>query len=722
MKMRVLFVLSLFLLCSEELKSQQLTRFLVLKALDSTSISGVTVLLNNKPIATTDSTGIVVFNINEGINFIGFSAEGFASQEVSVSFSSVEVQVIYLMEQAEKLEDVIIVSSTRSNQSIENAPIKVEVLDAEEMKEESMVKPANVLGIIGDISGVQVQQISAVSGSSNIRIQGLEGRYTQILRDGMPLYEGFSGNFGLMSIPPLDLKQAELIKGSSSTLYGGGAIGGMVNLISKKPTQQQEAIVSINQTTLQETDINSFLSERKNRFGYTLYLGGTTQSAVDVNKDGFSDLPQLRSMVFHPRLFYYPNSATTFTLECSYTKENRLGGDMFVIQNQKDAVHQYFEKNQTERMTVAFLAERKIGSHVTIAWKSSLSQFLNSISSTLSLLKAKQTDFFSELSYLINRRQNIWVTGLNVTGNQFVKVSGDPIYLKNSRNQTLGLFSQFSRKFGSRSSFELGIRNDYQNQYGNFFLPRVALYHQLSAITGIRLGYGAGYKIPNALSTQLIDYSIQNLLPISPSIVAEKSNGYNLEVNFKRKWNGGNEVFLNQSFFLTQLNRPLIATQQANGQVEFSNAQKPIVSKGLDTYIKLRWRDWELYTGITYTIAERKYLEESQFMPLTPKYKMAFMLTREWEGKVRFCIESTYTGFQYRMDYTKTPDYLFLAGMVAYDFNKHLTAVFNVENLLDVRQSRFEPLYSGSITNPVFSPLWAPVDGRVFNLSFKLQL
>lgn len=473
---------------------------------------------------------------------------------------------------------------------------------------------------------------------------------------------------------------------------------------------------------MQETDINSFLSERKNRFGYTLYLGGTTQSAVDVNKDGFSDLPQLRSMVFHPRLFYYPNSATTFTLECSYTKENRLGGDMFVIQNQKDAVHQYFEKNQTERMTVAFLAERKIGSHVTIAWKSSLSQFLNSISSTLSLLKAKQTDFFSELSYLINRRQNIWVTGLNVTGNQFVKVSGDPIYLKNSRNQTLGLFSQFSRKFGSRSSFELGIRNDYQNQYGNFFLPRVALYHQLSAITGIRLGYGAGYKIPNALSTQLIDYSIQNLLPISPSIVAEKSNGYNLEVNFKRKWNGGNEVFLNQSFFLTQLNRPLIATQQANGQVEFSNAQKPIVSKGLDTYIKLRWRDWELYTGITYTIAERKYLEESQFMPLTPKYKMAFMLTREWEGKVRFCIESTYTGFQYRMDYTKTPDYLFLAGMVAYDFNKHLTAVFNVENLLDVRQSRFEPLYSGSITNPVFSPLWAPVDGRVFNLSFKLQL
>ena len=721
MKWRGLVVLSLFFICLQDVKSQHLTRFKVLNASDSTPIASVTVLLNDLPIATTDSVGMVECNVQAGKDFIGFSAKGFTPKKVSIPVSVEKELVIYLIEEVDKLEDVIIVSSTRSNQPIESAPIKVEVLDAEEMKEESMVKPATVLGIIGDISGVQVQQISAVSGSSNIRIQGLEGRYTQILRDGMPLYEGFSGNFGLMSIPPLDLKQAELIKGSSSTLYGGGAIGGLVNLISKKPTQEQEAIVSINRTTLQETDFNSFLSKRKNKLGYTLYAGETTQSAVDVNKDGFSDLPQLQSMVFHPRLFFYPNATTSFTFECSYTKENRLGGDMFVIQNQKDTVHQYFEKNQTDRMTFAFSAERKTGHYGTIASKSSISQFVNLISSNQNILKAKQTDFFSELSYLMNRLQNAWVVGLNATGNQFTKLSGDSIHLKNTRHVTVGVFSQFTRKFTNHSSLEIGLRNDYQNQYGNFLLPRMAVYHQMNNAIGIRAGYGAGYKIPNALSTQLVDYPIQNILPIPAGTRAEQSNGFNLEANFKRKWPGGNEVFVNQAFFLTQLNHPVIATQQPNEQVVFSNGQKPILSKGFDTYVKLKWNDWELYAGITYTIAERKYLEVNQFMPLTPKFRMAYMLTREWEDKIRFCIESSYTGFQYRLDNSKTPDYFFLAGMVSYSFNKHLTAVLNVENLLDVRQSRFEPLYSGSITNPVFSSLWAPIDGRVFNLSIKLQ-
>src|ERR1700744_913759 len=120
--------------------------------------------------------------------------------------------------------------------------MKVEVIGSEDMREENTIKPANIASILGDVSGVQIQQSSAVSGNTNVRIQGLNGQYTQILRDGMPLYDGFSGGFGILQIPPLDLKQVELIKGSASTLYGGGAIAGLINLISKRPTEEQEAI------------------------------------------------------------------------------------------------------------------------------------------------------------------------------------------------------------------------------------------------------------------------------------------------------------------------------------------------------------------------------------------------------------------------------------------------------------------------------------------------
>jgi len=182
-------------------------------------------------------------------------------------------------------------------------------------------------------------------------------------------------------------------------------------------------------------------------------------------------------------------------------------------------------------------------------------------------------------------------------------------------------------------------------------------------------------------------------------------------------------LFINQAFFLTQLNNPLVPTQYSGGDITFfRNESKPIVSKGFDTYAKLHCFGIDLYAGVTYTIAERKYLESNQFVPYTPTFRMAYMLTKEWEGKGRFCIESSYNGPKYRFDNTKTPGYLFFASMVEYKFNKHVSVILNGENLLDYRQSKSESLFTGSISNPSFNTLWAPIDGRVINLCLKLNL
>ena len=171
------------------------------------------------------------------------------------------------------------------------------------MQEESGIKPAGIASILGDISGVQIQQTSAISGNSNVRIQGLDGRYTQILKDGMPLFDGFSGGLGVLNIPPLDLQQVEIIKGSASTLYGGGAIGGLVNIISRKPTTKQELTALANYSTLSEKNLNLYASKKYNFLGYTFFAGYTSQNAKDINKDGFSDVPEINSVVVHPKLF-----------------------------------------------------------------------------------------------------------------------------------------------------------------------------------------------------------------------------------------------------------------------------------------------------------------------------------------------------------------------------------------------------------------------------------
>ncbi|MCH5688458.1 Plug domain-containing protein [Niabella sp. W65] len=131
-----------------------------------------------------------------------FTALGYKEAQLTITIPyAFDTLTVPLAENEKELEEVTIVASSRNNLHIENSPLKVEVLGREEMEEESVIKPAGIASILGDVSGVQIQQSSAITGNANVRIQGLDGRYTQILKDGMPLYDGFSGGFGILSIP-----------------------------------------------------------------------------------------------------------------------------------------------------------------------------------------------------------------------------------------------------------------------------------------------------------------------------------------------------------------------------------------------------------------------------------------------------------------------------------------------------------------------------------------
>ncbi len=183
-----------------------------------------------------DNNGRVAFNnLAAGEIKITFSFVGYENATVRFKIPQGDtVQIIYLQKD-EKTEEEVIITSSRTNSRIEDLPTKVEVLGSEEVDEEAGTIPGNIASLLGDIAGIQNQRTSGTTGSIDLRVQGLPGKYTQILRDGLPLFGGYSGSFSVLQIPPLDLKQVEIIKGASSTLYGGGAIAGMINLISKTP-------------------------------------------------------------------------------------------------------------------------------------------------------------------------------------------------------------------------------------------------------------------------------------------------------------------------------------------------------------------------------------------------------------------------------------------------------------------------------------------------------
>src|SRR5688500_14626371 len=139
------------------------------------------------------------------------------------------------LERPAVIEEEITVTATRSDKRIEDEPLRVEVLGREEIEEKALMTPGDIAMLLNETGGLRVQVTSPSLGAANVRIQGLRGRYSQVLSDGLPLYGGQTGAIGLLQIPPLDLGQVEVIKGVASSLYGMSAIGGVVNLVSRRP-------------------------------------------------------------------------------------------------------------------------------------------------------------------------------------------------------------------------------------------------------------------------------------------------------------------------------------------------------------------------------------------------------------------------------------------------------------------------------------------------------
>jgi outer membrane receptor for ferrienterochelin and colicins len=205
----------------------------------------------------TDAMGLVSASTSPGRVEIKVTKEGYAAVTTSVVVvAGQKQQVLVELDEAPTLEEEVVVSATRTNKRVEDQPMRVEVVPGEEVQEKIMMTPGDVSMLLNETNGLRVQTTSPSLGGATVRIQGLRGRYTQVLADGLPLYGGQTGSIGLLQIPPMDLGQVEVIKGAASALYGMSAIGGVVNLVSRRPpARDREAELLINRTSHAGTDI-----------------------------------------------------------------------------------------------------------------------------------------------------------------------------------------------------------------------------------------------------------------------------------------------------------------------------------------------------------------------------------------------------------------------------------------------------------------------------------
>jgi len=622
------------------------------------------------------------------------------------------------------LENVVI-SSSRTNQRLKNIPLIVQVVNREDIEEGMAQSPANIRELLTELSGTQVQQTSAVSGNAAIRLQGLDGRYTQLLKDGFPLYGGFSGSLSILQVPPLDLRQVEVIKGAGSALYGGDAVAGIINLVSRTPDSLLHLDVIANQTQRGGADLAGYYSRRSQHTGLTLMATASRQTPVDVNKDGFTDIARIRQGTIAPSFFWYPDDNTTIRLGLNASAEDRTGGDLQAVRHGADSLHSFLQSNHTDRDYYQLSIIRKGRRQQTMTFKNSVGYFFRRIEQTAGEpargvfatgFSGGQVSSFTEASYGFRTVAHQVVGGISLVTDRF-----DPSHPHQGlgyTHTTAGVFAQDDWKLSQKLTFEAGARADAERTV--YFLPRLALLYKPVRDMRVRLGGGFAYKLPTVFNAQDEEDGYQQVYPMASGTRAERSASANLAINYSGTPGDELRFAADENVYYTRLSHMLIPLTDSlqRGWLYYVNAPGAVVSFGSETNARLTLDDLSFAVSYTYTHTQRQYLAGKPPLPLAPESRLASVLSYEAEPHWKAGVDAFFTGGQWLDNGTRTRSFWTFDLMVQSTWG-HCSVMLNLENFTDTRQSRWGPLYSGTMQDPVFGQIYAPLEGRIISLAFR---
>jgi outer membrane receptor for ferrienterochelin and colicins len=689
------------------------------------SLANATVIIKDlKKSAAADDKGLIIFSdLPAGVYTFIFSHVGYKQIERKFTIPSPTSEILEIeLEESEEEEEEVIIQSTRTSRTIQNIPTRVETIAGEEVDEKNNMRPANVSMLLHESTGIHVQQTSATSANASIRIQGLDGRYTQILKDGFPNFSGFSGGLSVLEIPPLDLKQVEIIKGPASTLYGGGAIAGVINFISIEPGANNYAKLLLNQSNIGQTNVAAFVTQKNDKMGFTMLLTGNRQQAYDVDKDEFTEVPKTRDFTFSPKIFFYPRQNTQLSIGHTITTGDRRGGDILVLQGKADPSHTYFENNKTFRNITNIEFRKKIKENNRIVAKQSLSFFDRKIQIPGYGFKGLQSNAYADISYLQKLKNHIFISGVNFIYDDFKENKSYSGVERNERNITGGIYIQDSWDASGKLSFENGLRIDVTNRYGVFVLPKISVLYRINRSLSSRIGAGMGYKLATMFTEQTETIQYKDVAALDQNLEAEKSYGATADINFRNKISDGLELSFNHMFFYTVINHPLILQAGIVPGYFFVNADKTTQSYGFETNAKFILKDtWKLFVGYTLNETKAKWQTGNQFLPLVPRGKLNLALIYEKHDFLKIGLEGYRTEKQFLSNGNSTPAFWEFGFMAEKPLGK-ISLYINFENFTDERQSNYKAVVNAPHSNPSFDEIWNHTEGFAVNGGIKIKL
>lgn len=612
-------------------------------------------------------------------------------------------------DEAIELEETVIVTATRSDRRLQDEPLRVEVVGREEIEEKALMTPGSVAMLLAETTGLRVQTTSPSIGAANVRIQGLRGRYSQMLADGLPMYGSSGDSFSVLQVPPLDLGQVEIIKGAASALYGPSALGGVINLVSRRPRETAtDALVNVSSQTARDVTV---VAGHAPSAGWSwLLLGGYHgQHRQDLDEDGWADLPAFDRVVARPRVFFEDGRGGSLLVTAGFTAEDRRGGTMPGAR-------------APDGLPFAQALDTRRGDSGGV-WRTLVGERLLSVRGSFADLR--QARDFGGVGERIARRTWFGEASLTSAHGPHTVVIGTAVSRESLRHDELpafdyvftspGVFAQDELTLGARAALAVSARVDRHSEYGWLVSPRVSLLIRPAGAFTVRISGGGGAHAPTPFTEETDETGLARLdLPVG--LRAERAGSASVDATWAR---GPWEV--SATLFGSRVRHPVQAVASAPERVRFENAGLPTHTWG--TELLLRWRRGRWLAMLTHGHTSSTEADPEgagrRDVPLTPGESASFNLLWEDHDRGRLGLEVYYTGRQSLDDnpYRAQGAGYVLFGVLGERPVGPLRAFVNLENIGNVRQTKYDPL-----VRPTRRPdgrwtvdAWAPLDGFVVN-------
>ncbi len=687
-----------------------------------------------------DATGRVTLTLPVGAHVVIASKLGYAPDTVRLTLAvGADTAITFrLRPQAATLSVVTVSAARGGDRRVSEEPTRVEVIGHEDVEEKTAMQPGNIAMLLNETSGVRVAATSPALGGANVRIQGLRGRYTQLLSDGLPLYGLSAEGLGLLQIPPVDLSQVEIIKGAASALYGPTALGGVVNLVSRRPGAEPERELLLNQTSRDATDAVYFDARRLSpAWGYTLLASAHRQRRLDLDDDGWADLAGYERGVLRPRVFWTSPRGHSVFATAGAMVENRAGGTVgeATLPTGIGAGRAPFSQGvRTRRGDVGTVARFLVGNAVLAVRASATSQERDLTFGPADDHERRQT-LFGEATYSRQIGAQTGVLGVAFQRDAYrARTAAALDYTFN----VPALFAQHTWTPDDRFGLTSSARLDAHSVYGTVVSPRLsALVRPFAKPSGredggsasgvaswtARLSAGTGLLAPTPFTEETEELALSRIRRPT-GLVAERARSVSADVGGLL---GG--VELNGSVYASDI-RHAAALRRVSAptgdDVVQVNAVRPTRTGGAEAFARYRREPFVLTATYAYLRVTEEDVETGgrRGVPLTPRHSGGVVAMFEEEDGTRVGIEGYYTGRQPLADnpYRAESRPYVLVGLLAQKRIGEVVVFANLENLLDVRQTRTDPLLlpaqgpGGRWTTDA----WAPLEGRVLNLGVRL--